>query len=86
MNFWEILVLVVLFVGNGWLQWWFAYMKKDGEYRSLNENIDGVLTELESMKNELEVIKDGKKHLGLEGRNALFELSSFIDTWYAKVG
>jgi hypothetical protein len=83
--FFALMGVIIVQIGNGWLQWWLAYMKKDGEYKSLKENLEGVITQQEEMKNDLEVLADAKKHLATERRLSVFEVYSRLDAYYVAI-
>lgn len=49
-------------------------MKKDAELTAINETLEEVTTTQESIKGEISVLADSKRHLGTEKRISIFEL------------
>jgi hypothetical protein len=60
-------------------------MKKDGEYQSLKENLDGVVKRQEEIKSNIEILSDSKRHLGMERRLSVFDVYTKMTSMYVDI-
>lgn len=80
MKTWELVVAVILlFIGQGFATWYFAYFKKKGEYEAIKENIEQITRTTESIKKELDLITENEISFRSGRRNAIIEYFESIN-------
>lgn len=78
----QVLLILLGLLLNGWTQWFLSYFKKEGEFRSIKENLETVLKQVEEMKSDIDVAKDGRIHLQREARQSMFEMSDAAELYW----